>query len=204
MDWYPRLDSCDDLASLQAVCESCGECGLRESASRVVFGKGSPNAVVMLVGEAPGADEDRRGEPFVGKAGQLLDKILDAAGIERGDTYITNIVKCRPPMNRPPNVREIDACTPYLIRQIEIVAPKIIVCLGSLAARRLIHPDAKITLVRGRVFQKGPIKIVPTFHPAALLRDPDKKKPCWNDFRTVRVLYESAKKRNIALSAASG
>lgn len=200
MDWYPQLDSCDDLASLQAVCESCGECGLRESASRVVFGKGNPNAVVMLVGEAPGADEDRQGEPFVGKAGQLLDKILDAAGINREDIYITNAVKCRPPMNRPPKTTEADSCAPYLTRQIEIIAPKIIVCLGSVAAKRLIHPDAKITLVRGRVFKKGPIKIVSTFHPAALLRDPNKKKPCWDDFKTIRQMYDGIRRESKAIA----
>ncbi|MGB9791756.1 MAG: uracil-DNA glycosylase [Thermacetogeniaceae bacterium] len=190
MRWYSVLDSVDDLDSLRALCVSCRECPLRKSATQVVFGRGNPNAVLMFVGEAPGADEDAKGEPFVGKAGQLLDKIIGAAGIDRSEIYITNVCKCRPPGNRTPKDSEADACQPYLTRQIEIIQPRIIVCLGSLATQRLVHPRAKITSVRGKVFEKGGIKIIPTFHPAALLRDPEKKKPVWQDFKVIRTLYD--------------
>lgn len=195
MRWYPVLDSVDDLDSLRALCASCRECPLRKSAAQVVFGRGSPDAVLMFVGEAPGADEDRKGEPFVGKAGQLLDKIIGVAGINRSDIYITNVCKCRPPGNRTPKDSEADACQPYLTRQIEIIQPRIIVCLGSLATQRLVHPRAKVTSVRGRVFEKGGIKIIPTFHPAALLRDPEKKKPVWQDFKIIRTLYDKVVRR---------
>lgn len=190
MYWYPQLDSCDDLRSLEAICRSCSKCPLRKSATQIVFGKGNPDAVMMLVGEAPGADEDREGAPFVGKAGQLLDRILEAARINKDDVYITNVCKCRPPGNRTPKPDEAGACQPYLTRQIELILPKLIVCLGTLAAQRLIHPRAKITVVRGRVFEKGGIKIIPTFHPAALLRDPAKKKPVWQDFKKIKMLYD--------------
>lgn len=190
MYWYPQLDSCDDLKSLETVCRSCNKCPLRKSATQVVFGKGNPNAVLMFVGEAPGADEDRQGKPFVGRAGQLLDRILEAANIDKDDVYITNICKCRPPGNRTPKAEETDACLPYLTRQIELILPRLIVCLGSPAAQRLIHPEAKVTAIRGRVFEKGGIKIISTFHPAALLRDPAKKKLAWQDFKKIKMFYD--------------
>lgn len=197
MDWYAELDQCNSLEQLESIAKGCKKCHLCEKAKQVVFGKGSYNAPVMLVGEAPGADEDEQGIPFVGKAGQLLDKILAAAGIS--DVYIANVVKCRPPENRLPTREEVEACWPYLVRQIELLKPRIIVCLGALATQQLVHPQAKITMVHGKIYTKGGIKIVPTFHPAALLRDPSKKKPCWNDFKVIRAIYDSLKERGVAV-----
>lgn len=197
MDWYFELDHCNNLQELECFMQECGKCSLCKEAKQKVFGKGSQNAPVLLVGEAPGADEDDQGTPFVGTAGQLLDKILVSAGVN--DVYITNIVKCRPPENRLPKNDEVEACRPYLTRQTELIKPRIIVCLGALATQQLIHPQAKITMVHGKVYTKGGIKIVPTFHPAALLRDPNKKKPCWNDFKMIRILYNSLKEREVAV-----
>lgn len=197
MDWYAELDRCNNLEELENITKGCKKCHLCEKAKQVVFGKGSYNAPVMLVGEAPGADEDEQGIPFVGRAGQLLDKILAAAGIS--DVYIANVVKCRPPENRLPTREEVEACWPYLVRQIELLKPRIIVCLGALATQQLVHPQAKITMVHGKIYTKGGIKIVPTFHPAALLRDPNKKKPCWNDFKVIRTIYDSLKERKVAV-----
>jgi len=197
MDWYAELDRCDDLAELESITRKCKRCSLCKKAKQMVFGKGSHDAAVMLVGEAPGADEDDQGLPFVGRAGQLLDKILASAGID--DVYITNVVKCRPPENRLPKKEEVEACWPYLVRQIELIKPRIIVCLGALATQQLVHPQAKITMVHGKIYTKGGIKIVPTYHPAALLRDPNKKKPCWNDFKVIRTIYDSLKERKVAV-----
>ena len=151
----------------------------------------------MLVGEATGADEADQGLPFVGRAGQLLDKLLASAGID--DVYITNVVKCRPPENRLPKKEEVEACWPYLVRLIELFKPRIIVCLGALATQQLVHPQAKITMVHGKIYTKGKIKKVPTYHPAALLRDPNKKKPCWNDFKVIRTIYDSLNERMVAV-----
>lgn len=194
MNWLPELDLYDDLKQLRDFCLQCHRCSLRETCRGVVFGEGNPHALLMLVGEAPGADEDRLGRPFVGAAGQLLNKILDAVGFTREEVYITNVVKCRPPGNRLPKKEEADSCFPYLVRQIELIQPRLIVCLGALATQYLVHQQAKITLVRGKVFQKGRTKIIPTFHPAALLRDASKKKPVWQDFKLIRELYTKIKR----------
>lgn len=188
--WLPQLDRCDDLEKLQQYCSQCNRCGLRANARGVVFGDGNPKAKLMFVGEGPGADEDRLGKPFVGAAGQLLEKILGASELRRSDVFIGNIVKCRPPGNRLPKREEAEACFVYLLRQIELIQPRLIVCLGGLATQYLVHKDARVTLVRGSVFEKGGIKIIPTFHPAALLRDPSKKKPVWEDFKKIRELYD--------------
>lgn len=176
------------------VCKQCRYCSLRNNAGQVVFGAGNSDADLMFVGEAPGADEDAQGMPFVGKAGQLLDKILAAAGIDKDTVYITNTVLCRPLGNRLPKQDETDACAPYLTRQIELILPKIIVCLGALATQRLVHPSVKVTSVRGYIFEKGGIKVISTFHPAALLRDPAKKKPAWEDFKKIRKILDDIKK----------
>lgn len=162
---------------------------MRSGATQTVFGEGNPDADLMLVGEAPGADEDKEGRPFVGKAGQLLNKILEAIKVAREEVYITNVVKCRPPNNRYPAKAEADTCFPYLVRQIELVQPRVIVCLGTLATSYLYRQGAKVTAVHGKVVYKGGIAVVPTFHPAALLRDPAKKKPAWYDFKIVMSLY---------------
>jgi DNA polymerase len=190
LHWCPEVNKCDTLDDIANICKQCQRCLLRNEAKQIVFGFGNPNADLMLIGEAPGADEDLQGIPFVGRSGQLLDKILTASGIDKNDVYITNIVKCKPPANRIPNTEEAEACSPYLTRQIEIVLPRIIVCLGALATQRIIRDKARITLIRGTVFEKGGIKIIPTFHPAALLRDPKKKKPVWEDFKKIKAMYD--------------
>lgn len=183
-----NLSEINSFAELKDLTLQCARCALRDGCSRVVFGEGNPNARLMLIGEGPGADEDRLGRPFVGKAGQLLDKILEAVGLERfAHTYIANVVKCRPPGNRTPRPEEAQACLPWLYRQIELVSPGIIVLLGNSALRSLVDPDASITPMRGQwLVSKSGIKIMPTFHPSALLRDSGKKRPVWEDFQKVR------------------
>jgi len=197
MEWFIELDQVKDLEQLKQYCLQCRDCDLGKNGSNVVFGEGNPAASLMLVGEAPGAEEDRLQRPFVGAAGQLLDKILKAVGIVREEIYITNIVKCRPPQNRFPKKEESDRCFVYLARQIELIQPKLIVCLGSLATRYLVHQEASVTAVRGEVFVKGGIRIIPTYHPAALLRDASKKKPVWKDFQLIYSFYQEvmAKKK---------
>jgi DNA polymerase len=173
----------DPLQELEARCLTCRTCGLRSGCRQVVFGEGDPEAAVMFIGEAPGAEEDRQGRPFVGPAGRLLDRLLAFAGFARGEVYITNIVKCRPPGNRLPTPQEAAACRPYLLEQIKLIRPKIIVCLGALATQALVDPEARITRVRGQWFEKEGMKILPTFHPAAVLRDREKLRPVAEDFR---------------------
>ncbi len=177
------------LEQLKGEAENCSKCALRAGCSRVVFGEGYHQARLMLVGEGPGGDEDRLGVPFVGRAGQLLNKILQAAGIDRDSVYITNVVKCRPPQNRVPFQPEIDSCLPYLHKQIELVDPDIVVCLGALANRTLIDKGASITRNRGKWKQAGKRRYIATFHPAALLRDPGKKKYVWEDFKIIMDVY---------------
>lgn len=180
-----------NLDQLKEMAAGCARCGLRAGCSTVVFGEGNPAARLMLIGEGPGADEDRLGRPFVGKAGQLLDKILEAIELERfAHSYIANVVKCRPPGNRAPRPDEARMCLPWLYRQIELVSPGIIVLLGSVALKNLIEPDARITEMRGRwLISKSGIMIMPTYHPAALLRDESKKRPVWEDFQKIRDEY---------------
>lgn len=190
-----------DISSLEewrAFCLRCRRCSLRRGASGVVFGEGNPQAEIMFIGEGPGAEEDRQGRPFVGAAGQLLDRILAAAGWSRSEIYIANIVKCRPPGNRQPQREEIETCLPLLQKQIELIAPRIIVCLGAVAGKALIKPDFFITRERGKWFKIGNIMVMPTFHPAALLRDPQKKKPVWEDIKQVREkhLADTLKSKN--------
>ncbi|OPX88024.1 MAG: Uracil DNA glycosylase superfamily protein [Pelotomaculum sp. PtaB.Bin104] len=185
------LSKVDSLAELQNMASACSRCSLRKGCSGVVFGEGNPEARLMLIGEGPGADEDRLGRPFVGRAGQLLDRILAAVDMERfTHVYIANVVKCRPPGNRAPQADEAAACLPWLYRQIELVSPRIIVLLGSTALQNLIEPGAKITVMRGKwLVSKSGIKIMPTYHPAALLRDASKKRPVWEDFQKIRDEY---------------
>jgi DNA polymerase len=159
----------------------------------VVFGEGRPDASVMFVGEAPGGEEDRLGRPFVGSADQLLDRLLAFAGFSRAEVYITNVVKCRPPGNRQPSPQEAAACYPYLIEQIRLIRPKIIVCLGALAVRSLVDPEARITRVRGQWFERDGVRILPTFHPAAVLRDRDKLAPVALDFRRLAAAHRALK-----------
>ena len=155
-----------------------------------MFGVGDPNAGVMLIGEAPGADEDARGEPFVGRAGKLLNDILKAINFEREEVYIANIIKCRPPGNRNPLPEEMEKCIPYLYKQIELIKPKIILCLGLVAASELLKTKLSLGRLRGSVFEYGNIKVMVTYHPAALLRNPQWKKGCWEDVQKFRKLYD--------------
>ncbi len=175
-----------DIKGLQEKCLTCARCDLQANCTHVVFGEGNHEAKVMFVGEGPGRNEDRQGRPFVGAAGQLLDKILASIDLSRAEVYITNVVKCRPPKNRMPTSEEILSCKPYLDAQIRVINPAIIVCLGALATKTLIDKDAKITKIRGRWHEKDGILYMPTFHPAALLRDPSKKRPVWEDMKKIK------------------
>lgn len=178
----------------------CTKCCLHKSRSRTVLGEGNPAARIMFVGEAPGADEDRLGRPFVGKAGQLLDKALNALDFYRQKNfYICNICKCRPENNRTPEDDEAEACLPYLRRQVAIVKPKIIVCMGATAARHIIDKQARITNIRGTWYERKGYHILATFHPAALLRDESKKRLFWEDLKKVKAKYDEI----MALSAGS-
>jgi len=169
----------------------CRRCKLCEGRDKIVFGTGDPEARLLFVGEGPGADEDRQGVPFVGKAGQLLNKIIEAMGLARDQVYIANVVKCRPPDNRAPQPDETAACTPFLFRQIEIISPRVIVALGAPATHALIESSAGITKIRGTFREFRGIPVMPTFHPAYLLRNPAAKKEVWSDMQMVmRLLQE--------------
>lgn len=188
-----------DWEELERRVFSCRACGLRRSARRPVLGEGALQADLMLVGEAPGAREDEWGRPFVGAAGELLNRILKAAGFIREEVYITNVVKCRPPGNRAPTPAEIKECRVYLEAQIRLINPKIIVCLGAVATQALIAPGTSITRLRGQWIEKDGIHYMPTFHPAALLRDESKKRPVWEDFKKVVLLYRELRTEQLAL-----
>ena len=168
-------------------CTRCKLGGLGRK--QTVFGSGNPNADLMFVGEAPGADEDVQGEPFVGRAGQLLTKIIEAMGMTRADVYIANVIKCRPPSNRAPEPDEVATCEPFLFQQLDAIRPRVIVALGTHATHALLKTDAPISRLRGQVldFRNG-IKLVPTFHPAFLLRSPDRKRDVWEDMKKVQAL----------------
>ena len=175
------------IEGLRADCMQCKKCGLCETRNHVVFGVGNPQAKVMLVGEGPGEHEDLEGEPFVGRGGQLLDKLLAAVDLDRHtNIYITNIVKCRPPKNRDPLPEEQEACINWLRAQFAILRPKIIVCLGRVAAMRMIKPDIKITKEHGLFAEKKVVVIMPTLHTAALLRNPSQKPAAFEDFLKLR------------------
>jgi DNA polymerase len=173
------------LDALRAEIGDCTRCGLHKGRTNLVFGVGNPEAQLMFVGEAPGADEDLKGEPFVGRAGQLLTKMIEAMGLKRSDIYIANIIKSRPPGNRPPEPEEIAQCMPFLKKQIEIIQPKVIVCLGKFAAQTLLQTEIPITKLRGEFQKYGDSQIMPTYHPAFLLRNPAMKKPVWEDLKKV-------------------
>jgi uracil-DNA glycosylase len=171
----------------------CQRCKLHQLGRRqVVFGVGNPAADLMFVGEAPGADEDIQGEPFVGRAGQLLTKIIEAIGLRRDDVYIANVIKCRPPQNRNPEPDEVDQCEPFLFRQIDAVRPTVIVALGKFAAQSLLRSTEPITRLRGREFRWRNAILIPTYHPAYLLRNPSAKREVWEDMKRVRALLRGA------------
>jgi DNA polymerase len=185
---YPDFN---DLQLLKTKALACQGCRLRETCKQVVFSTGRANSKIIFVGEGPGSDEDEQGIPFVGRAGQLLNQILAAAEFKREDVYITNVVKCRPPGNRLPNPDEVKVCRNYLEAEIRIIQPQIIVCLGAAATQTVVDPRAKISQLRGKWLQRNGIRIMPTYHPAALLRNPNYKRPVWEDFKLIRDTYQS-------------
>jgi DNA polymerase len=168
----------------------CCRCRLSESRSNIVFGVGDSGARLLFVGEAPGADEDRKGEPFVGRAGQLLDRMIQALGMEREAVYIANVLKCRPPNNRDPRPDEVETCSPFLWRQIDAIRPTVICALGAHAARSLLGTETAIGSLRGRLQKARGWTVVPTYHPAYLLRSPQAKRLAWADLKTVKRLLE--------------
>lgn len=185
------------LKSIRAELGDCKRCKLCKTRTNIVFGIGSPKAKLMFIGEGPGEDEDLKGEPFVGRAGQLLTNIIKAMGLKREDVYIANVVKCRPPQNRNPEPDEISACRPFLEKQIEAIKPQIIVALGNWAAQTLLNTDKGITKIRGQFFYyKDSIKIIPTYHPSYLLRNEGKKKEVWDDMQRVMAEF-GLKKREL-------
>ncbi len=183
----------DSWEKLLKDCESCTACELCKTRTNCVFGTGNREADILFVGEAPGEQEDLSGTPFVGRAGQLLDKYLYAVDIAREDVYIANILKCRPPKNRDPLPQEEDACIGYLREQVKLIRPKIIVCLGRIAAMRLIKPDFKISKEHGVWFEKGNFIMTAVYHPAALLRDPRRKEEMLADMQEIKKKLDSLK-----------
>ena len=176
----------DKPSALKVIREDIGECTrcrLHKGRTNLVFGVGNVNADLMFVGEGPGADEDAQGEPFVGRAGQLLNNMISAMGIKREDVYIANVVKCRPPSNRTPEKDECDTCSPFLMRQIDVIKPKVIVALGAVAAKNLLAVNDSMANLRGRWYDFRDSKLLVTYHPAYLLRDPRQKKEAWKDLQ---------------------
>jgi len=178
------------LAFLKKEVLNCARCDLYKTRTNVVFGAGNPRARLMFIGEAPGMQEDLEGMPFVGKAGQLLTKIIESMGLKRKDVYIANVLKCRPPDNRNPLPTEILTCEEYLIRQVEAVNPYIICALGKFAAQTLLKTQEPITKLRGQFYDYRGIKLIPTFHPAYLLRNPEDKKLVWKDMKKIMEILE--------------
>lgn len=191
---FDEFANCKTLPELYDSIHNCKKCVLGETRTNFVFGVGNPNADVMIIGEAPGAEEDKQGIPFVGRAGKLLTDILKAINFDREEVYIANILKCRPPNNRNPLPAEMQECTPYLYKQIDLIKPKAILCLGLVAATSLLNQKISLTKMRGNVFEIQGIKTMVTYHPAALLRNPNWKRGCWEDVQTFKKLYESLKK----------
>ncbi len=181
------------LDEIRKECEGCRKCSLAETRTNVVFGVGNPHADVMFIGEAPGEKEDLSGIPFVGAAGKLFDKYLVAVGIPREEIYIANMLKCRPPKNRDPKPEEQDLCIEYLREQVRAVSPKLIVCLGRIAAMRLIKPDFRITAEHGIWFERGSFSVCAVYHPSALLRDPRKKDDMLADMMEIKRRLDALK-----------
>jgi len=186
-----RKDAAHALKQLSELAGGCTKCNLSETRTNVVFGEGNPCARLVFVGEAPGADEDRQGLPFVGKAGQLLTRIIEAIQLKRSDVYICNILKCRPPGNRTPASHEIECCIPYLMKQLEAINPPLICALGNVAAQTLLRVKSPMSRIRGRFHKFGGALLMPTYHPAALLRNPAYKKDVWEDVQIIQREYEN-------------
>ncbi|HEX9367052.1 MAG TPA: uracil-DNA glycosylase [Vicinamibacterales bacterium] len=188
-----RRSAAEALAAIKIeIGPDCPRCKLATlGRTQVVFGVGNPDADLMFVGEAPGGEEDIQGIPFVGRAGQLLTKMILAINLERDQVYIANVIKCRPPGNRNPEPDEIDTCEPFLFQQIDAVRPRVIVALGAFAARTLLRTEESISRLRGRVYDFRGAKLIPTFHPSFLLRSPDRKRDAWEDLKKARALLTS-------------
>jgi DNA polymerase len=178
------------LEAVREISLGCPRCGLAKTRTRVVFGEGDAHADLMVVGEAPGENEDRQGRPFVGKAGKLLDLLLMTVGLPRESVYICNVLKCRPPGNRNPQPDEVEACSPYLLKQVELIKPRIIVAFGTFAAQTLLGTDISIGRLRGHLHQYQGIPLVPTYHPAALLRNQGWVRAVWEDLQRARAILD--------------
>ncbi len=177
-----RALSLDEIRKEMGDCKRCKLHGTRRT---LVFGEGNKKAKFMIIGEGPGYDEDVQGKPFVGKAGQLLTKILEAIHLRRDEVYIANIIKCRPPQNRNPELDEIQSCSPFVLKQIEAIGPRVICALGTFASQTLLQTESKISTLRGRFYDLRGIKVMPTYHPAYLLRNPERKKDVWEDMKQI-------------------
>jgi uracil-DNA glycosylase len=175
----------DTLLKIRGDIGDCTRCKLHKGRHKIVFGDGSAKAELVFIGEGPGADEDAQGLPFVGRAGKLLTQMIEAMGLERKDVYISNVVKCRPPENRVPEPDEVETCSPFLVRQIDVIKPKVIVCLGAVAAKTLLQTNRGITELRGQWFEWRGHKLMATYHPAYLLRNPNAKREVWKDLQKV-------------------
>jgi uracil-DNA glycosylase family 4 len=186
-------EKAESLGKLDELINECTKCPLHKSRKNFVFGVGDPNADVMVIGEGPGVEEDLQGEPFVGRAGKLLNEILKAINFKREEVYIANVVKSHPPGNRTPTADEMEACVPYLKKQIDLIKPKLILCLGLTAAQGLLKKRDSLTKMRGQLFEYRGTKVMVTYHPAALLRNPNWKRPCWEDVQQFRKLYDEMK-----------
>lgn len=185
------------LDTLRKVAHACTRCGLHVGRKQVVFGEGDPRARVVCVGEAPGAVEDETGRPFVGRAGQLLDRLLLSVGFDRTSVYICNVLKCRPPRNRDPQPDEVQSCSPFLLRQLELIDPEVIVAFGAFAARTLLGTRAPLGRLRGRTHVYEGYPVVVTYHPAALLRNPSWTRPTWEDMQKIRAIVAAGKNRGV-------
>jgi len=193
-----------DLDALRTHIGDCRRCGLSATRTSLVFGVGDPSARLMFIGEAPGRNEDLKGEPFVGAAGQLLDELLASIGLSRREVYIANVLKCRPPGNRDPRPDEIETCTPFLAEQVRLVAPVVIGTLGNFATRYVLQTDRPIGALRGRLFRVGGQQVVPVFHPAAALYDRSKRDVLFEDFRRLKVVLDRALEPVSSAPAADG
>ena len=189
-DNMESFQNADNLTDLNQLICNCLKCDLGKTRTKFVFGVGNPNADAMLVGEAPGAEEDKQGEPFVGRAGKLLTDILKAIKLTREEVYIANILKCRPPGNRDPLPSEMETCIPYLKKQVELIKPKVILCLGRIAANGLLNKKLPLSALRESTHEFSGIPVIVTYHPAALLRNPNWKRGCWEDVQKFKKLLD--------------
>jgi DNA polymerase len=185
-----RFSSPSTLEAVRTELGDCRRCKLHPYRTQIVFGTGNPQARLIFIGEAPGRDEDLQGEPFVGQAGQLLNKIIQAIQLQREEVYIANIIKCRPPENRNPEPDEIAACEPFLIKQLQVIRPKLICALGTFAAQTLLKTEEKISSLRGKFLEYQGIPLMPTYHPAFLLRNPSRKREVWEDMKKIKREYD--------------